>query len=347
MCPMFSAAAGLSTAGDFKISSQELAEILFGVLGLPVPDLESFRDHEAIAGAAKDDGETPRPAEKVGAAVIVSTAETPRPLGALQSGGATPFFATPAVDSAAAAPLVFKLSKATALIYSEMHEAHAKRTERAEGYAGETHFDQFGQRIVGTHSDLETEELPAARIWATVAHFLASRGTAGATKSTRNLDALSPSALDFDAGVAVTPGGESVVHPGRLSSVPQAVQAAILSRVVAFEYIEHDYHPDPVVSPSSRNLPLPPDLPKIPVDKILAFADDVCKIHSAWEITLAEAFAAMDANQDGSVSFDELLRYSRMNRELFQLMIGTGNRKTKGLIEYDAGKISDELKAKL
>ena len=55
----------------------------------------------------------------------------------------------------------------------------------------------------------------------------------------------------------------------------------------------------------------------------------------------------MDANQDGSVSFDELLRYSRMNRELFQLMIGTGNRKTKGLIEYDAGKISDELKAKL
>ena len=46
----------------------------------------------------------------------------------------------------------------------------------------------------------------------------------------------------------------------------------------------------------------------------------------------------MDADDSGEVDFEELLRYARMNRELFQLLIGTGNRHTKGVIAYDAIK---------
>ena len=41
-------------------------------------------------------------------------------------------------------------------------------------------------------------------------------------------------------------------------------------------------------------------------------------------------------NHDGSVSFEELLAYANMNREHFQLLIGAGNRHTKGMIAYDA-----------
>ncbi|KAH8053344.1 hypothetical protein JL722_9569 [Aureococcus anophagefferens] len=252
MCPAFSAARVWLPRATGR-SALELAQVLFGALGVPVPAGESFRALQPSEGdgvPAKDDGET--------------------------------------------------------------------RARRSEGM----------------------DEIPAARVWATVAHYLAARRR-WPHQVDANLDVLSPSGMDFDEQVATSPSGATAVHPGRLTSVPQEIQAAIISRVVAFEAIEDDYHPDPIVSPSSRSLKNPPQLPKIPMAKIFTFTNEVCAIHDAWELTLAEAFEAMDANQDGSVSFDELLKYSRMNRELFQLMIGTGNRKTKGLIEYDAARVAE------
>jgi Ca2+-binding EF-hand superfamily protein len=339
MCPAFSAAAGLATAGDWKIGALELAQVLFGALGVPVPAGESFRALHPSAGdgvPAKDDGETPRAAEKVGAA---DGAETPSM--APTKSKDMHFFATPVLTGAQTAPLMFKLSKAVTLIFDELLGAYKRRAAhaaKANPKPGEV--DQFGAPLLPIESE-GMDEIPAARVWATVAHYLAARGAAGLTKSTRNLDVLSPSGMDFDEQVATSPSGATAVHPGRLTSVPQEIQAAIISRVVAFEAIEDDYHPDPIVSPSSRSLKNPPQLPKIPMAKIFTFTNEVCAIHDAWELTLAEAFEAMDANQDGSVSFDELLKYSRMNRELFQLMIGTGNRKTKGLIEYDAARVAE------
>lgn len=59
-------------------------------------------------------------------------------------------------------------------------------------------------------------------------------------------------------------------------------------------------------------------------------------INADWETKLNDAFLAMDVNGDGTISFDELLKYSKMNRELFQVMIGTGNRNHTGAIA-DAG----------
>jgi len=339
MCPAFSAAAGLATAGDWKIGALELAQVLFGALGVPVPAGESFRALQPSEGdgvPAKDDGETPRAAEKVGAA---DGAETPSM--APTKSKDMHFFATPVLTGAQTAPLMFKLSKAVTLVFDELLGAYQRRAAhaaKANPKPGEV--DQFGAPLLPIESE-GMDEIPAARVWATVAHYLAARGAAGLTKSTRNLDVLSPSGMDFDEQVATSPSGATAVHPGRLTSVPQEIQAAIISRVVAFEAIEDDYHPDPIVSPSSRSLKNPPQLPKIPMAKIFTFTNEVCAIHDAWELTLAEAFEAMDANQDGSVSFDELLKYSRMNRELFQLMIGTGNRKTKGLIEYDAARVAE------
>ena len=48
------------------------------------------------------------------------------------------------------------------------------------------------------------------------------------------------------------------------------------------------------------------------------------------EDELHDIFMEMDADGSGSVDFEELLRYARMNREVFQILIGTGNRHTKG-----------------
>ncbi|KAH8050171.1 hypothetical protein JL721_11430 [Aureococcus anophagefferens] len=247
MCPAFSAAAGLATAGDWKIGALELAQVLFGALGVPVPAGESFRALQPSEGdgvPAKDDGETPRAAAKT-------------------------------------APLMFKLSKAVTLIFDELLGAYKRRAAHAAANPKPGEVDQFGAPLLPIESE-GMDEIPAARVWATVAHYTAARRR-----------------------------GPHQVDANLTRSRPRS-----FPRVVAFEAIEDDYHPDPIVSPSSRSLKNPPQLPKIPMAKIFTFTNEVCAIHDAWELTLAEAFEAMDANQDGSVSFDELLKYSRMNREL-------------------------------
>ncbi|KAH8069641.1 hypothetical protein JL720_11945 [Aureococcus anophagefferens] len=275
MCPAFSAAAGLATAGDWKIGALELAQVLFGALGVPVPAGESFRALQPSEGdgvPAKDDGETPRAAEKVGAA---DGAETPSM--APTKSKDMHFFATPVLTGAQTAPLMFKLSKAVTLIFDELLGAYKRRAAhaaKANPKPGEV--DQFGAPLLPIESE-GMDEIPAARVWATVAHYLAARGAAGLTKSA-NLDVLSPSGMDFDEQVATSPSGATAA-------------------------IEDDYHPDPIVSPSSRSLKNPPQLPKIPMAKIFTFTNEVCAIHD--------------------------------------LMIGTGNRKTKGLIEYDAARVAE------
>ena len=129
MCPAFSAAAGLATAGDWKIGALELAQVLFGALGVPVPAGESFRALQPAEGdgvPAKDDGATPRAAERVGAA---DGAETPSM--APTKSKDMHFFATPVLTGAQTAPLMFKLSKAVTLVFDELLGAYKRRAAHA------------------------------------------------------------------------------------------------------------------------------------------------------------------------------------------------------------------------
>ena len=147
MCPAFSAAAGLATAGDWKIGALELAQVLFGALGVPVPAGESFRAPQPSEGdgvPAKDDGATPRAAERVGAA---DGAETPSM--APTKSKDMHFFATPVLTGAQTAPLMFKLSKAVTLVFDELLGAYKRRAAhaaKANPKPGEV--DQFGAPLL-------------------------------------------------------------------------------------------------------------------------------------------------------------------------------------------------------
>ena len=104
---------------------------------------------------------------------------------------------------------MFKLSKAVTLIFDELLGAYKRRAAhaaKANPKPGEV--DQFGAPLLPIESE-GMDEIPAARVWATVAHYLAARGAAGLTKSTRNLDVLSPSGMDFDEQVATSPSGSA------------------------------------------------------------------------------------------------------------------------------------------
>ena len=96
-------------------------------------------------------------------------------------------------------------------------------------------------------------------------------------------------------------GGSS---PLRARSRAQ-VQAALLSRIAAFERVRDDYHPDPLVSPSSarRVAADRKPLPRIPLARLQGLADEVCVIHGAWEVRLGDAFQDMDARCPSRLSF--------------------------------------------
>ncbi|KAJ1446872.1 hypothetical protein M885DRAFT_576955 [Pelagophyceae sp. CCMP2097] len=146
-------------------------------------------------------------------------------------------------------------------------------------------------------AQLEADRLEAhaSSIWSVFAVYCTARGLTAAADP-----------ADADADTARAPGpGELRSASGCIVDVTNAAGLVTLARRLQAEIIV----------------------------RLAAFLREVLYKNREWERTFAAKFEEMDINGDGSVNQAEILAFAHMNREHFQLLLGTGGRDYAGLVK--------------